>query len=465
MLTHFPRYFSFRAIICYIVTLALVSSFFMRYAMPFQFVLFGLFFVIVFFTFSNRLSIRWYKLPIRTFSKKLFISSLLIRLVFVIFMYFYYIDMTGAPHAYNAADELTYEYWGSLWRESGFDQMVEEMNQIALSDRGYPWLLGFEYLLFGTHVLSGRIIKCFLSAFSCVLMYNLARRNFGEAVGRMTGIFCMLIPNMWHYCSITLKETEMAFMVILFMERVDLALRYPKISLVNFLLPGVIILVMFTFRTALAGVLVAALVAALIMSSGKQLQTWKKVLYSALFAVWMFFTVGAEIVEETQQIWEGRTENQALGYAERAARGNTFAEYATASVFAPLIFTIPFTTMVKVDMQETQMLLNGAFFIKNVLSGLTLFALILLLVRGDWRKHVLCIAMTAGYLVVLVFSNFAHSERFHFPVLALELMFAAYGVTQLTNKHKRWYVIWLVGICIANIMWNWIKLAGRGLAV
>jgi 4-amino-4-deoxy-L-arabinose transferase-like glycosyltransferase len=212
-------------------------------------------------------------------------------------MYFYYIDMTGEPHAYHASDELTYQYWGSLWRESGFDRMKEEMSHIALSDRGYPWLLGFEYLLFGTHVLPARIIKCILSAFSCVLMYNLARRNFGEAVGRMTGILCMLIPNMWHYCSITLKETEMAFMVILFMERVDLALRYPKISLVNFLLPGVVILVMFTFRTALAGVLVAALVAALIMSSGKQLQTWKKVLYSALFAVWMFFTVGAEIVE------------------------------------------------------------------------------------------------------------------------------------------------------------------------
>lgn len=465
MLTHFPKYFSTRAIICYLVTLALVSAFFMRYAMPFQFVLFGLFFVIVFFTVSHRLTIRWYKFPTRSFTKNLFVTSLIIRLVYVILMYFYYIEMTGLPHGYHAGDEMTYQYWGLLWREKGFDRMVEEMHTIPLSDRGYPWLLGFEYLVFGTHVLSGRIIKCIISAFSCVLMYNLAKRNFGEAVGRMTGIFCMLIPNMWHYCSITLKETEMAFMVILFIERVDLALRYPKISLVNFLLPGVIILVMFTFRTALAGVLVAALVAALVMSSGKQLQTWKKVLYSALFAVWMFFTVGTEIVEETQYIWEGRSENQATGYAERAARGNSFAKYATASVFAPFIFTIPFTTMVEVDMQETQMLLNGAFFIKNVLSGLTIFALVLLLVRGDWRKHVLCIAVTAGYLLVLVFSNFAHSERFHFPVLALELMFAAYGVSQLTNKHKRWYVIWIVGICIVNIVWNWIKLAGRGFTV
>ena len=108
-------------------------------------------------------------------------------------------------------------------------------------------------------------------------------------------------------------------------------------------------------------------------------------------------------------------------------------------------------------------MMNGANFIKNILSGLTILALFLLLVRGDWRRHVLPIATMCGYLLVLVFSNFAHSERFHFPVLALELLFAAYGVTQLTNKHKRWYVIWLVGVCVANIAWAWIKLKGRGL--
>ncbi|MBQ2175499.1 MAG: hypothetical protein II453_10710, partial [Alphaproteobacteria bacterium] len=91
-------------------------------------------------------------------------------------------------------------------------------------------------------------------------------------------------------------------------------------------------------------------------------------------------------------------------------------------------------------------------------------ALVVLLIRGGWRKHVLPIALTSGYLVVLVFSNFAHSERFHFPVLALELMFAAYGITLLTNKHKRWFTIWLVVVCIASMMWAWIQLAGRGWA-
>ena len=120
--------------------------------------------------------------------------------------------------------------------------------------------------------------------------------------------------------------------------------------------------------------------------------------------------------------------------------------------------------MVDIPNQENQMMMNGANFIKNVMSGLTIFALFTLLFNKGWRKHVLPIAVMCGYLVVLVFSNFAHSERFHFPIIAFEYMFAAYGITQLTNKHKRWYTFWLIGVCVANIAWAWIKLKGRGWA-
>lgn len=469
MLTYFPRFFSVRAIICYVVTLALVSSFFMNYVMPIQFMVFGLVSVIVFFHFSNKLTMSWHKQKPARFVRKLFVSALIIRVVYVVFMYFYYIEMTGIPHMYHPGDELFYEAVSDVaWYEgiSVFHQAFKA-SHFPLSDSGYFWWLAVEKMILGPNQLPYRIVKCVLDAFSCVLIYNLAKRNFGEYTGRMAGVFCMLIPNMWYYCGLTLKETEMVFMTILFVERADLALHSKKITLGNLLLPGIIVLVMFTFRTALAAVLVAALVGSIVLSSGKQLELWKKILYTIAFAVWMFLTVGVEIVQETEQLWEGRTENQSLGYEGRALRkgANSFVKYASASVFAPLIFTIPFSTLVTIPNQENQMLMNGANFTKNIMSGLTILALFLLLIRGDWRKHVLPLAVMCGYLVVLVFSNFAHSERFHFPVLPIELMFAAYGVSQLTNKHKRWYMIWLFGICIANIAWSWIKLAGRGFAI
>ena len=466
MLTYFPRFFSTRAIICYFVTLVLVSIFFMRYAMPFQFMLFGMAAVLLFFPNITKLTMQWQRFSPHQFIKKVFTTALVIRVVYVVFIYFYYISMTGMPHMFHPGDELYYHNQAALWHDHGIETFLEWNKGTEYSDMGYMWLLAFEYLLFGTNVIPSRLIKCLISAFSCVLMYHLAKRNFGEAVGRMTAIFCMLMPNMWYYCGLTLKETEMTFLTILFVERADAALKANKITIKELVFPLLIMVVMFMFRTALAAVLVAAFVAALIFSSKKQLKLGAKIAYTTLFVVWMFFTVGAQMIQESQQMWASRQELQEAGYQNRAEQegGNSFAKYASASVFAPLIFTIPFSSMVDIPNQENQMMMNGANFIKNVMSGLTIFALFTLLFNKGWRKHVLPIAVMCGYLVVLVFSNFAHSERFHFPIIAFEYMFAAYGITQLTNKHKRWYTFWLIGVCVANIAWAWIKLKGRGWA-
>lgn len=469
MLNYFPRFFSTRAIICYLVTLALVSSLFISHAMPFQFMLFGIVSVIVFFVYSNKLTLKWqYYIP-KLFTRKLFLTALWIRIIYVVFIYFYYIEMTGEPYMYHASDELFYVEISAVLRDfhgnfSEFQSYLKSYYRVGFSDSGYCWWLAIEGLIMGTHVLPARLLKCVMSAFSCVLLYNLTKRNFGESAGRIAGVFCMLMPSMWYYCGITLKECEMAFMTLLFVERADLAFRSRKISIQNLLLPALIVLAMFTFRTALASVMLAALAVGLVFSSGKQLQLWKKILYSIAFALWMFLTIGVEITQEAQQLWESRGENQSVGYDARLNRleNNSIRQYATASVFAPLIFTIPFSSMVSIPNQENQMMLNGSNFIKNILSGLTIFALITILINGSWRQHVLSIAVMVGYLGVLVFSTFAHAERFHFPVVSLELMFAAYAVTLLKNKHKRWITIWLVFMCIAVVIWNWIKLMGRG---
>ena len=108
-------------------------------------------------------------------------------------------------------------------------------------------------------------------------------------------------------------------------------------------------------------------------------------------------------------------------------------------------------------------MLNGGNFVKNIISGFTIFALVLLLLNGDWRNHTLPMAMMMGYLVVIAFSNFAHSERFHQPALPFELMFAAYGISQLQKKHVKWINYWMLIILVANVGWAWFKLAGRGL--
>jgi hypothetical protein len=463
MLTYFPNYFSRRAILCYAITLALVSVLFINYVLPLKFVVFGFVAVILFFACSSKLTMEWGRSPVQNFQRSVFFVAFFIRLAYVIFIYYYYISETELPHAYYAGDELLYQDVAKRWFEDGYEEFSNYLHSyIDSSDSGYCWWLAILYLPFGPHVLVGRVVKCFIDAFTCLLLYNLGKRNFGESTGRIAAVFYMLVPNAWFYCGITLKEIEMSFLVVLFVERADLALHSSKLKLQNLILPLMASAAMLTFRTAMAAVMIASLVLAFIIGSQKQLQVWQKIVLGAVFAVWMFMTVGVELLEESAQLWANRASNQETGYQWRSET-NSFAQYASAAVFAPLILTIPFSSMVDILGQENQMMMNGANFIKNILSGLTIFALFLLLKRREWRKHVLPLALMGGYLVVLVFSNFAHSERFHFPVLALELLFAAYGVTQLTNKHKRIYTLWMVMICVANILWAWVKLAGRGL--
>ena len=231
--------------------------------------------------------------------------------------------------------------------------------------------------------------------------------------------------------------------------------------------------VMFTIRTALAAVMVMAFFCALLLSS-ERIASWGRralLLTLALVFAGVVLTTSTSIGQDIQQMWQTRGSQQQVNMEWRAERdvgqGMTqkFAKYAGAAVFAPMIFTIPFPTMNETPGQENQKMIHGGNFVKNILSGFTIAALFILLFSGDWRKYVLPLAILCGYLVVLVFSNFAQSERFHLPILPFTLMFAAYGISKMNEVWwiKKYYPYWCALMFVAAIAWNWFKLAGRGM--
>ena len=91
--------------------------------------------------------------------------------------------------------------------------------------------------------------------------------------------------------------------------------------------------------------------------------------------------------------------------------------------------------------------------------------LLLLLLSGEWRKHVFILAYLCGYLVVLVFSGFAQSGRFHMPIWPMLMLFAAYGV-QIAKGNvrlRRGFNMVLMAEVLVCLIWNWFKLKGRGM--
>lgn len=474
-----PQSITNTAIITYFAAIFACTLLYSSHILNWKWWIFGIISVVGFFYFANQQTKLWINLRPATFAKKLFWSTFALRVVWVLVSYFLNNQWTGTPFSIGAADELFYndvgKYGATLIRGGNWNIYTEIINYsgAAFSDMGYPIYLSIIYWIFGDSVLIARLIKAALSAWTVVLVYKLAARNFGGQTGRIAGVFCMLMPNLIYYCSSQLKEVEMVFLAILFVERADWLLRQPKLKAIQTILVMLIPLFLFMIRTALAATLVAAFFCALLLTTGRVSGLGKRavlIVVAGIFAATMFLT-STSIGTEVKQMIETGGSKQHANMEWRSVRdvghGMTqkFAKYAGAAVFAPMIFTIPFPTMNDIPGHENQMMIHGGNFVKNITSYFTIMALFVLLLSGKWRKHVLPLAVLCGYLVVLVFSNFAQSERFHQPILPLSMMFAAYGIS-IMNQYpwiKQYFRYWCVLMFIAAVAWNWFKLAGRGM--
>ena len=480
LLVYIPKRVTSWAMLAYVAAMFCCNILFASQMLHWQWWFFGAIEVLGFFYFANRLSKGWFYLKPLHFTQKLFWMAFFLRAVWVLVSYALYQKWTGTAFSIDAGDELFYnevaQYAAGMMRNGDwniYSNIQEYSGGTQYSDMGYPIYLTFVYWIFAGSIVIARLIKAVLGAWTAVLMYKLVSRNFGEQIGRMTAIMCMLMPNLIYYCGFQLKEVEMVFLCILFAERADFLLRKGKLAFMPTAALMLIPSVMFMIRTPLAAVMVMAFFCALLLSSERIVSWGRRALLLTLALVFagVVLTTSTSIGQDIQQMWNARSSTQESSIEWYSARkdgggySNRFVQYAGAAVFAPMIFTIPFPTMVETYGQENQKMIHGGNFVKNILSGFTIAALFILLFSGDWRKYVLPLAILCGYLVVLVFSSFAHSERFHLPILPFALMFAAYGISKMNEVWwiKKYYPYWCALMFVAAIAWNWFKLAGRGM--
>lgn len=479
-----PKWLTQYAVGVYLAALAVVTMMYSSYSLPWYYMLSGVVAVMVFFLYGSTVAKntaidRIHKA--KNFEKRIFLIAFVPRLLFVLLLYWIFQETYGDAFGFENADATYYDDLGqfvaSLISDGNFhfyDCISKFSGNDDIADMGYGVYLGFIYWLTDNSIIAARLMKCVWSSITVVLIYRLAKRNFGDQTARIAAIFCALWPNFWYYCSAHLKETEMVFLAVLFVEQADQMLRSKQFTAWKVIPILLIAAAIFTVRTPLGLVAILALIFSVVMSSTRVV-SWGKRIVVGFMAIALIGIVAGNRIEERamgliEQVQGGYQEGNMKWRSERKDAGGIqqrFAKYAGSAVFAPMIFTIPFPTMVRpYEGQEAQQLNHGGNFIKNILSGFTIFALIMLLLSGKWREHLLPLSFMLGYLVVLVFSAFAHSERFHQPIMPFELMFAAYGLSiALSHKrYKRWYLYWCALMFVAAIAWNWFKLAGRGLA-
>ncbi len=483
-LPYYPNAFAQYAMMAYVGALLIVPTINTSMIMSWYWWVFGLVSVFLFFHYSNVLTRDWSRMSPRLFEQRLFWMSFVLRVIAVIVLYNLFLWDHDNPFMFHAADSIGYHEVATdilSWYESrGIEAWWQyAQSENGVSDLGYPSWLFFQYIFTGGNIIIARVIKSILGAFTCVFAYRIATRNFGESTGRMAGIFCMLMPNLIMYCGMHLKETEMIFIVMFFCERADLMLRQDKLVIMNLIATIILILLLFTFRTVLGAAALLALGVALMLTNERVSRIGKRwVLTIIVLMIGMYF-IGGRIAMEMERYWEDRGDNQRTRLEDRSRKGNVFAKNASFIVFAPMIFTLPFPTMVETENQETFRMLHGGVFVKNIMSGFTILAFFLLFfvsdasptgrwriqfLKGEWREHLLIEVMLVAYLGILAMSAFAHAERFHLVAVPLEMIFAAYGVTRINNRYRWLVAAWAFAMFLIAIAWNVFKLRGRGLA-
>ncbi len=466
MLDTFPKQIANRGIYLYVGALTLVTAFYFRHSMDTLFIIMGLVWVTGFFLLTRYCTIKWRDFAEKRIMLYMFFTALLLRVIWVFISYNFYYERTGMPFEFDAGDAIWY-YEESVnnistsWKDIWNYLFVEAA---TVSDSGYVLYLTLLHKIMGPSIIWIRLINSVFSSLTCVLVYLLAKRNIGRDGARIAAIFCCFMPNMVFYCGLHLKESVMLFLLTAFLERTDYLLRSRKYNVITIATPIVLALILFTFRTVLGAAAVFSVATALVFTNTTIVGNKKRFMLIGWGLLAVTLLAGGTIMSEIENTWENRFENQTAKRAFQSSKGNQWAQYATGTVMAPMMFVLPFPTMVDVDRQYNQQMLHGGNFVRNFLGGFVLIAMFnALFITKNWRNLTLIGSFVVAYLGIISLSGFANSERFLLPGLPVLLIMAASGVNQLDAKSYRFIKIWYWVVPVMSIAWAVFKLGSRGM--
>lgn len=467
MVPFFPKQIAVRAIAIYFAALTLISVLYFNFAMSWGYFVLGIMWVVGFFLLSCNFSMSWKDVKVAEYLKNLIIVALILRIVWVVASYFYFIRATGMPFEFGAADSLGYHEEATWLAESPWSVAWDYYfgaGATGISDVGYPLYLTFVYKLFGPDVIITRILKACFSTFTCFLIYKLSSRTFGEQTGRMAGIMAALMPNLIIYCGYHLKETEMLLLEVAFLERLDYLVRSKRFNFFTVLVPTLLAGSLFFFRTVLGAAAVFAFASTVILASLPSLKKGGKRV--ALIGWGLLFIValsGGTIATEVEGYWEERDNNVVSKRYGQTIKGNQWASYATGAVMAPMVFVLPYATMVNVDEQYSQQEKSGGNYVRNFMGLFVILAIYEAIRRKQWREFITIGAFVIAYLGVISISGYSNSERFLLPGLPGLIMMWSYGIAALNAKTYKAVFPWCIIVLVMELAWAFFKLGSRGL--
>ena len=461
------RYISIYGVGVYLLALLVISVVFRDHAMELEWVLWGIGEVLFFFVFTTIFYPRWKNDKPKVFCHKVFWIALAIRLLYVVFSYYYFYNHAGGPFE-GSGDEVGYYTRSALLskyiRKGDFGFVFDFLKGYSLgfSDHGYLIWLTFIHTIFGRKVWVARIFKVLMSAYLCIVVHRLSSRTFGERTGRLAAVMCVFMPLFIQLTGSHIKEMEMIFLSILALERMDYLIRSKKYTLWNILFPILLIGMSFGFRTVIGMCLIFAFLVFVILSPNHLVNRKGKIVALSttlvVFLVFLFTVIGSEMKIVYMLNFSG-TDYLARKYE---SLGLKYSELSKSKYLFPGAFVLPLSPMVD-EAPDHNKMFHGTIFIKNFLAFFAMLSIVIAIRQKKCRDFSLIGAYELSYLAIVMFTFTSNSERYHQPAVPLILVMAAYAMTHLRRKDLTLFYIYCGLLFVALFAWNWIKLAARGM--
>ena len=461
------RHFQWIGVVLYLAALLIVSIVFRTYALKPLWMVWGVATVLFFFGLTLCCHRHWKHNDAKTFLRKVFWWALGIRIVYVGCVIFYYYWQTGVSFEYQAADSWMYHntatYLSRLVRDGQAGEAFRLLNgnTMGFSDQGYVLYLTTLYTCFDNNILGPRLLKALMSAYTCVAIYKLAARSLGERTGRLAAVMAVFLPQFIHYTGTYMKETELVFLTVLALERMDDMIRSGRFTFWNILVPILLTALTFSFRTIVGMALLVSFVVYVLLCPKELLSKKNRMIVlgvTAAITLALLFTIGWE----TFIIFKVNFLTSDVLVEKYRSMGLKYAEYAHYKYMAPGVFTLPLTNLVEVA-NENQKMMNGTFFVKNYLAFFAIWCLVAAIRQRRCRDFSLIGTFTLLYVLMIAFSFAFNSERYHQPALPGMLIMAAFAMTRFKRKDFVFYYSYDVLLLVAIVVWNYLKLAARGL--
>jgi hypothetical protein len=329
-----------------------------------------------------------------------------------------------------------------------------------LSDTGFSTFLMFPVMIFGQSPVVIKVFLSFVGSIAVVRGYKLARLLIDEPAARLAGILLVLYPISWFYSVIMLKE---GIMVLLMIETLIMVVKMQKSFKLHYLILAMIfITLLFFFRSPISILLLMVLGFSFFIQ-----YKVKNLIVNILFAsivifIYIYFLKSTGRYDEYYDQYSNIDEyTQArLSYIESI---NPFVALIGSPVFAALSYISPFPSMVLVPnagglphSEYYYHIAGNIFWI--VLSFFSVYGLYYS-IRYKRQAMAVLLAFVIGYQFILLKAMMFTSVRFSYPAKPFMLILAAYGIYQL--KSKKWYPVYLAGILVMIVGWNYVRLKGR----